>query len=51
MYIQVYTSGLLLERHGYAAEAARFWPVSTARVDVLDLCTQNTEADNFPLEL
>ena len=51
MYIQVYTSGLLLERHGYAAAAARFWPISTARVDVLDLCTQNTEADNFPLEL
>ena len=50
-HVYTSTSGLLLERHGYAAAAARFWPVSTARVDVLDLCTQNTEADNFPLEL
>ena len=31
MYI---TSGLLLERHDHAA-VARFWPVSTARVDAL----------------
>ena len=48
MYIR--TSGLLLERHNHAA-AARFWLVSTARVDVLDLCAQITAAKNFLLEL
>ena len=48
LYIR--TSWLLLERHDHAA-AARFWPASTACVDALDLCTQNTAAENFPLEL
>ena len=46
MYVR--TSGLLLKRHDHAA-AARFRPVSAAHADVLDLCAQNTAAENFPL--